>query len=96
MEDTNHEHLGKIITYASGKSADVIIWVVKRAREEHKTEIENITGFELDWRELPEKKASRILTSRIVDFGNENKWLEQFDWIMDTMIKMKKAFKKYL
>lgn len=40
LEDTNHDHLGKLITYASGKSADVIIWVVKRAREEHKAAIE--------------------------------------------------------
>ena len=40
LEDTNHDHLGKLITYASGKSADVIVWVVKRAREEHKAAIE--------------------------------------------------------
>lgn len=33
-------HLGKLITYASGKAADVIIWVVKRPREEHKAAIE--------------------------------------------------------
>lgn len=40
LEDTNHDHLGKLITYASGKSADVIIWLVKHAREEHKAAIE--------------------------------------------------------
>ncbi|MBQ7499087.1 MAG: DUF4268 domain-containing protein [Selenomonas sp.] len=40
LEDTNHDHLGKLITYASGKSADVVIWLVKRAREEHKAAIE--------------------------------------------------------
>lgn len=40
LEDTNHDHLGKIITYASGKGAEIIIWVVKRAREEHKKAIE--------------------------------------------------------
>ena len=40
LEDTNHDHLGKLITYASGKSADVIVWVVKHAREEHKAAIE--------------------------------------------------------
>ena len=39
-KDTNHDHLGKLITYASGKSADIIIWVVKRAREEHRAAIE--------------------------------------------------------
>lgn len=40
LEDTNHDHLGKLITYASGKDANVIIWVVRRAREEHKSAIE--------------------------------------------------------
>ena len=40
LEDTDHDHLGKIITYASGKSAEVIVWIVQRARDEHKQAIE--------------------------------------------------------
>ena len=40
LEDTDHDHLGKLITYASGKDADVVIWVVKHAREEHKAAVE--------------------------------------------------------
>lgn len=40
LEDTNHEHLGKIITYASGKDAEVVVWIVKRARDEHRQAIE--------------------------------------------------------
>ena len=231
LEDTNHDHLGKLITYASGKSADIVIWVVKRAREEHrsaiewlnnhtdeniafflveiklyqignsdiavkfevvekpndwvkeikrntsnsptlqarydywvafndyafqnqafagefgkrkastdhwmdmsvgssachivinqirkdnrlvvewyisddkdlfhklysfKSEIESEMGMKLEWRELPEKKASRILISHLVDFDHKDKWVEQFDWTIDVAMKMKKVFKKYL
>lgn len=231
LEDTDHDHLGKLITYASGKGADVVIWVVKHAREEHKAavewlnnhtddkigfflceiklfqigssdiapsftvverpndwtkeikkttaanptqqqrleywqafnghafnndtfskefnkrkpttdhwmdfgvgssachigvtqiqkrnsigvelyinndkdlfksiyahkdEVESIMGFELDWRELPERKASRILIEKAVQLDDRDKWNEQFDYIMDVCLKMKKAFKKYL
>ena len=52
--------------------------------------------FSLSGNELPEKKASRILTYKTVDFDNKDTWSEQFDWMMDMAIKMKKAFKKYL
>lgn len=231
LEDTNHDHLGKLITYASGKSADVVIWVVKHAREEHKaaiewlnnhtddkigfflceiklykigesepavkfevverpndwtkeirrnnsasprrqayydywiafnnyafknkdflrnfnqrkpsfhhwmdfslgssgyhiglsqirsrnelslelyisddkelfksllehkSDIEGQSGLAFDWRELPEKKASRILITKSAQLDEQSQWTAQFDWIMDTMIKMKAAFKKYL
>lgn len=231
LEDTNHDHLGKLITYASGKSADIIIWVVKRAREEHrsaiewlnnhtdeniafflleiklyqignsdiavkfevvekpndwtkeikrnisnsttlqarydywvafndyafsnnefakffnkrkastdhwmtlsvgssachislsqirkfnnaivewyipdnkdlyhklyaqKANIENEMGLKLDWNELPNKKASRIIVYKSADFDNKNDWPKQFDWMMDMAIRMKKVFKKYL
>ena len=231
LEDTNHDHLGKIITYASGKNADVIIWVVKHAREEHKAaiewlnnhtdekiefflcevklfqigksdmapsfvivekpndwtkEIKKITttnptqqqrleywqafndyafqnseftkqfnkrkpstdhwmslaigssacgidicrvqkrkrieaelyiyddkelfrslfekkdsiesesGLKFEWMELPERKASKIVTGKQVDLDDLGTWPQQFNWIIDVCLKMKKAFKKYI
>ena len=231
LEDTDHDHLGKLITYASGKGADVVIWVVKHAREEHKAavewlnnhtddkigfflceiklfqigdsqiapaftvverpndwtkeirktasanstqqqrleywqafndyafsdanfsrifnkrkpttdhwmdfsigssachiavsqiqkrkavdvelyinddkelfkslfahkdEIEKNMEMELEWKELPERKASRILIEKTVDLDDRATWPEQFDYIMDTCIKMKRAFKRYV
>lgn len=231
LEDTNHDHLGKLITYASGKSADIVIWVVKHAREEHKaaiewlnnhtddsvgfflceiklyrignsepavkfeviekpndwtkeikksesinetqqlrydywvafedyafknptfaknfkkrkpsknhwlnfsigssachiavsqikqrneldvelyisddtelynslyenkTDIELTSGLSFDWRELPDRKASRIVLEKSVQLKNKNAWGAQFEWLIDVMIKMKTTFSKYI
>jgi hypothetical protein len=40
LEISNHDHLGKIITYASGLDAKVVVWIVTKAREEHRSAIE--------------------------------------------------------
>ena len=40
LEPTNHDHLGKIITYASGLDASVVVWIVAEARSEHASAIE--------------------------------------------------------
>jgi len=40
LEPTNHDHLGKIITYASGFDAEIIVWIVKSVRDEHKQAVD--------------------------------------------------------
>ena len=62
----------------------------------HKSDIESAIGFSLDWRELPEKKASRILILKDANLTEQSEWPVQFDWIIDAMVKMKKAFKEFI
>lgn len=62
----------------------------------HKDEVETVMGMALDWRELPERKASRIVVEKTVQLDDRDDWSAQFDYIIDVCIKMKKVFKKYL
>lgn len=40
LEITNHDHLGKIITYASGADAEIVVWIVRDVREEHRRAVD--------------------------------------------------------
>jgi len=37
---TNHDHLGKLITYAAGLDATAVVWVAEEIREEHREALE--------------------------------------------------------
>lgn len=39
LEASNHDHLGKLFTYGAGLDAEIIVWIVKSAREEHEQAI---------------------------------------------------------
>lgn len=64
--------------------------------EEQRETIEKETGIKFEWMELPEKKASRIVAEKEIDFTEPEEWPSQFDWMINTAIKLKIAVKKYL
>jgi hypothetical protein len=53
-------------------------------------------GLKLDWQELPEKKASRILASRPGDFTDETQSQELVEWMVATADNFARVFPHYL
>lgn len=107
LEDTDHDHLGKIITYASGKSAEVVVWIVKRARDEHKQAVEwlnqhtdeNIGFFLLEiqlWKidnSLPAPKFN--IVERPNDWAKTMKASEGLSETKKTQLDFWQAFNDY-
>ena len=97
FEVSNHDHLGKIITYAAGKDASLIIWVVEEARPEHASAIEwlnnNMSGkgfflVEIElWRIGDSQPAPKF---NIVERPNE--WIQVEKAEIDTTKKFKYAY----
>jgi hypothetical protein len=40
LERTNHDHLGKVVPYASGLGATAVVWVAKEITEEHRRAVD--------------------------------------------------------
>lgn len=92
LEDSNHDHLGKLITYAAGKNADVVVWIVKKANDEHRQAIEwlnnrtdrNLGFFLLEiemWKIGDSDPAPRF---NVVESPNEWTKVERDETVSDT------------
>ena len=67
------------------------------ALHKNKDEIENKFGDELDWQRLENKRACRICkTVEEGGYRDEEKWQEIFEKMIDTMIRLDKAFRPYI
>ncbi|GMU80964.1 MAG: hypothetical protein AMXMBFR47_08350 [Planctomycetota bacterium] len=76
--------------YISG--AEAKSWF--KVLEAQRVEIEKEFGAPLEWMELPEREACRILVIRAdSSIEDRSKWPEQHTWLMETLEKMSAVFK---
>ncbi len=62
--------------------------------EKRRTNVEADLGFELDWQELPDARACRIVTYRENSpIEDETRWPEYIDWIISKVVAMNKVFR---
>lgn len=48
LEKTDHDHLGKCLTYAAGVGAEMIVWIARNVRDEHKQAVEYLNANSSD------------------------------------------------
>ena len=98
MEKTNHDHLGKLITYAAGNSANYIIWVVKQARNEHKAAIEWLNnhtdeGIEFFLIEIKLYKIGKFNTALKLELVEQpNGWTKELKKQVERLPKINKLY----
>lgn len=63
---------------------------------EHKQEIEQLLACNLQWEELPTKKASRIKLFQDAELSNSEKWESFHEWLLENTLKFQKVFGKYI
>jgi hypothetical protein len=61
-----------------------------------KDQIESLIGSELEWMELPDATASRILLTKKGNPKDRKQWDEYYSWCVATVEKFTKAFKTYV
>ena len=79
----------------------VELWILGASAKKHfanllplKDEIERKLGFLLDWQELPDALACRIVSYYSeAPLENEGRWGEYIDWITDRLVKMDKVLR---
>lgn len=98
---TSQAHIAALLISRENKIAVSLYIKTTAAKEifaemlQQKEQFENIIGANLDWREMPENKVSRVVLFKEVDNFDESSWPEQFEWLQKTLKNFDKAFRPF-
>lgn len=104
---TNHDHLGKIITYAAGKEANILIWIVGKARDEHRQAVKWLNDktdsevgvflIEMElWSIDGSKPAPKFnVVERPNSYAKEQKYEENLNITQKQQLDFWKGFREY-
>lgn len=98
---TSQAHIAALLISRENKIAVSLYLSAADAKEtfadllQKKEEFEKVIGAELDWREMPENKVSRVVLFKDVENFDEGSWPQQFDWLQKTLESFDAAFRPY-
>jgi hypothetical protein len=99
---TSRAHTAALLITRDNKIAVELAMNAEDAKEifrelsEQKDAIEKAIGEPLDWREMPDKKASRIVLFKSADGYKEETWPEQFSWLREKLEAFDNVFRPLL
>ncbi len=107
LGESDHDHLGKILTYASGHNAGIVIWICTKFRKEHRSAIQwlnNHTDEEINFFAL-EIELLKIDDSRLAPnfkvIESPNDWVKRVksaqknELLTETEMSQQEYWKKF-
>ncbi len=107
LGDTNHDHLGKLITYGAGSRAQTVVWIAGRFRDEHRAALDwlndisedtDFFGVELElWRIDDSRPALRLnVVAKPNDWSREAARTHELSPMADVQLRYWTAFREVL
>lgn len=107
LGDTDHDHLGKLITYGAGESARTVVWIAGRFRDEHRAALDwlnatsrntDFVGVELElWRIDESRPAPRLnVVSKPNDWSRDVGRIDELSPMKKVQLRYWSAFREIL
>ena len=77
-----------VLLVLSGPNAKAHFHLLHQQKDEFQKHFDTV----LDWRELPDKKESRVEMNKLEDPKDDARWPQQHQWLLDRLLKFHSIF----